>query len=92
MLYIKTQAILFPFFALVIGAATLHILSRFMSSLPYTVVLLTEGVVFTIIQEAVYKGNHDHSTYDSLKVIFKLAFASPPTQLNRRMVTDLKIN
>ena len=68
------QGVLFPFFALLIGAATLHFLTRFVPFLPYTVALMIEGMVFTFIQEAIYRGNHDHATFDSLKVRFGLLY------------------
>jgi hypothetical protein len=49
-------ALIFMFVALALGAATQHILSRCWPSLPYTAVLLVEGMCIAFIHEATGHG------------------------------------
>merc|ERR1712159_543769 len=45
------MCLLFLFFALVMGAATLHILTLYAPSVPYTAVLLVEGMLLGLLHE-----------------------------------------
>jgi NhaP-type Na+/H+ or K+/H+ antiporter len=48
-------AIVFFFFALLMGVATQHFLSRFMPNLPYTAVILVEGIALAAFHNGVNK-------------------------------------
>jgi len=45
------KAVLFPFTALAMGTMTHHLLERFLPSMPYTVVILIEGLILDLIAE-----------------------------------------
>jgi len=61
------KAVLFPFFAIMLGTATLHFLTRYFPSVPYTVAMMLEGIFFGWILQQRYEGNLITTTYDSLK-------------------------
>ena len=45
--HMSFKAVLFPFFAIFLGTATLHFLTRYCSWVPYTVAVMSEGILFS---------------------------------------------
>jgi len=67
------KAVLFPFFAIFIGTATLHLLTKYCTWLPYTVAVMSEGMLFSYLLSLKYGNNASSDpeilvTYDSLKL------------------------